>query len=202
MAPARQRRPTLRSSGQISISPAFRPNSTRAVSITSIRTARTSPASGRWPTVAQPSKCSGTILIDKPFSVNQPPHLHQQRHGRRDSGGFHRHRLKRYAAAIRYLRHRGPGRLPTDAVVSMIRESDNATCLSSRTQARTKWCIFFPPTAGNYTIRVERFDAGSGGAFTIEVYTGNGAPSTTDLQHARLPRGQRRLRPGQLAHGQ
>jgi len=69
----------------------------------------------------------------------------------------------------------------TDAVVSMIRESDNKV-IARQDTGTDEVVNFFPPTAGLYTVRVERFDAGSGGAFTIDVFTGNDAPiMTTDL---------------------
>ena len=73
-----------------------------------------------------------------------------------------------------------PGQ-PTDAVVSLIRQSDNKVIVRQDT-GLDEIVNFFPPTAGLYTVRVERFDATSGGGFTIDVFTGNDAPvMTTDL---------------------
>ena len=70
---------------------------------------------------------------------------------------------------------------PTDGVVSLIRESDSKVIIRQDT-GTDETVTFYPPTAGSYTIRVERFDASSGGSFDLKVYTGNGSPiMTTDI---------------------
>ena len=70
---------------------------------------------------------------------------------------------------------------PTDGVVSLIRQSDNKVILRQDT-GTDEVVTFFPPTADTYTIRVERFDANSGGSFDLKVYNGNSSPKiTTDI---------------------